>query len=229
MKSSGSSVSKTVDTQIPLEIHQNFRHRFEQRRQELRLSQREMAKKVGVSVNTIQSYEKGYLPRGRNLLVVAEVLECSIDWLVGLGINGQYQSTSVTDEPMGMYFGVGEFMRVERLKLHEDEVEVKDSLLFRREWLEEVSSNAENVRMVFPNPSGLTDQIMLIDQGKTGLYQGCQYLIEINGLYSFNRVSIRPGNMLHLSTIDERTTLDFEVQSSEVRIIGRLILAIHRM
>ncbi|UQZ88464.1 hypothetical protein C4J81_04285 [Deltaproteobacteria bacterium Smac51] len=223
--------SKRVEDKVPHEIHQNFQHRFAQRRKDLRLSQRDMASKVGVSVNTIQAYESGNLPRGSNLIIVAQVLECSVDWLLGIGSDGRYQATD-SDSPdltTGMYFGLGEFIRVDRLKLHEDEPEVKDRLLFNRKWLEDISSNPKNVRLVFPNPSGLSDPVMLLDQGVTGIYQGCQYLAEINGHFSFNRVAIRPGNVLHLTATDGQSNLDFEVASSEVKIIGRLILTVNKM
>lgn len=222
---------KDAEDRVPLEIHQNFQHRFAQRRKDLRLSQRDMASKVGVSVNTIQSYESGNLPRGSNLIIVAEVLECSVDWLLGIGSDGRYQAMRSDSEELssGMYYGLGEFIRVGRLKLHEDEPEVKDRLLFNRKWLEDFSSSPKNVRIVFPNPSGSAGSVMLIDQGVTGIYQGCQYLVEINGNYSLNRVSIRPSNMLHLTTTEGQINLDFEVSSSEVKIIGRLILAVNKM
>lgn len=117
----------------------------------------------------------------------------------------------------------------DRLKLHENEQDVNDRLLFNRKWLENISSNPKNVRIVLPNPSGTVDSIMLVDQGITGIYQGCRYLIEINGHYSLNHVSMRPNNMLHLTVADGENNLDFEVSSSEVRIIGRLILAVNKM
>ncbi|WP_222705769.1 LexA family transcriptional regulator [Salidesulfovibrio onnuriiensis] len=51
-------------------------------RQRARLSQVELARKVGVSTTTIQNYESGQFPKGDHAVGLASALECSLDWLL---------------------------------------------------------------------------------------------------------------------------------------------------
>ncbi|MCG8550169.1 MAG: helix-turn-helix transcriptional regulator [Desulfobacterales bacterium] len=51
-------------------------------RKRLGLSQLQLAKKIGASKGTIQNYEAGSLPRGEYAIGLAEVFNCSIDWLL---------------------------------------------------------------------------------------------------------------------------------------------------
>ncbi len=46
------------------------------------LTQPELAKKVGLSLSTIQNYESGKFPRGEHAVSLAKALTCSIDWLL---------------------------------------------------------------------------------------------------------------------------------------------------
>lgn len=52
------------------------------RRIKLGMTQRELAKKVGVSRQTIQAIEYEKSDRTRFLPDIAEALECSVEWLV---------------------------------------------------------------------------------------------------------------------------------------------------
>lgn len=58
--------------------------RIKEIRKEKELKQRELADKVGVSVQTISGYETGYSqPPLEMMIKIADVLEMSIDYLVG--------------------------------------------------------------------------------------------------------------------------------------------------
>ena len=59
-----------------------FAGRVRQRRQALGLSKSEVAGGVGVSLTTIQQYENGQLPKGEYAVRLAQVLDCSLDWLL---------------------------------------------------------------------------------------------------------------------------------------------------
>jgi phage repressor protein C with HTH and peptisase S24 domain len=59
-----------------------FSERVKARREALRLSQEELARKVGVTRGTIQRYEAGDIPKGDNMILIAEALDCSVDWLL---------------------------------------------------------------------------------------------------------------------------------------------------
>ncbi len=51
-------------------------------RENMRLTQIDMAEKIGVSDTTIQNYENGTYPQGRHLAKLAIILNCSADWLL---------------------------------------------------------------------------------------------------------------------------------------------------
>jgi len=59
-----------------------FANRVFESRQKLRLSQMQLAKKIGSSKGTIQNYEAGTLPKGEYAINLAKVFDCSIDWLL---------------------------------------------------------------------------------------------------------------------------------------------------
>ncbi|WP_320175755.1 helix-turn-helix transcriptional regulator [Maridesulfovibrio sp.] len=64
----------------------SFGSRVQLCREKLGLSQESLATKVGVSGNTIQSYEKGNYPKGKNAIELAKIFEVSLDWLLmGIG------------------------------------------------------------------------------------------------------------------------------------------------
>lgn len=63
----------------------DFAIRLRSLREEKGFTQQEMARKVGVSMTTIQNYEGGQLPKGEHAVSLAVALECSLDWLM-LGI-----------------------------------------------------------------------------------------------------------------------------------------------
>ena len=59
-----------------------FGERLRARRDFLGLTQIDLVKKTGISLASIQSYEKGNIPKGDYLLVLSDLLTCSIDWLL---------------------------------------------------------------------------------------------------------------------------------------------------
>lgn len=57
--------------------------RLKRRRKELRLTQRQLSKKVGVSAPSITQWELGNTnPRGESLNLLCKALNCSLDWLL---------------------------------------------------------------------------------------------------------------------------------------------------
>ena len=60
-----------------------FAERIKSMRKEKRLTQAEVAAKVGLSARGYQDLELGATPRGDTLLAIAEFYDVSIDWLMG--------------------------------------------------------------------------------------------------------------------------------------------------
>ena len=59
-----------------------FARRLAQRREALGLRKQDLAKKMGLSLTTIQQYERGQWPRGGHAVRLARTLGCSLDWLL---------------------------------------------------------------------------------------------------------------------------------------------------
>lgn len=58
---------------------------IKERREELGMTQTELAEKVGVDQSSVAYWESGrYLPSTANLLKLSQVLDCSLDRLMGL-------------------------------------------------------------------------------------------------------------------------------------------------
>lgn len=68
---------------------EDFFFRLKIRREKLGLSQKDLAERIGVSTNTIQSWERDTFPKGDALILLSEQLKCSIDWLLTGRSGGQ--------------------------------------------------------------------------------------------------------------------------------------------
>jgi len=62
--------------------NQIFAKKLKERRELFGFTQVELAEKIGSNKGTIQNYESGSLPKGDYAIALAEVLECSLDWLL---------------------------------------------------------------------------------------------------------------------------------------------------
>ncbi|GEM77513.1 LexA family protein [Vibrio sagamiensis] len=66
----------------------SFADRVKQRRKELNLSQAELAERVGVAQQSIHKIEDGRTLKPRNILQLANALQCSALWLQGIDPEG---------------------------------------------------------------------------------------------------------------------------------------------
>jgi len=65
-----------------------FGERLAQRRKQLGLSQRELAKRIGIRGPSLAEYETDETwPSVPTLIALAQALDCSLDWLCGLTEN----------------------------------------------------------------------------------------------------------------------------------------------
>lgn len=80
----------------------SFGDRVYNLRKKNRLTQMELAKKIGSSKGTIQNYEANTLPKGEYAINLAEVFQCSIDWLLtGKNSAPIYKSKDLKNEVPG--------------------------------------------------------------------------------------------------------------------------------
>ena len=75
----GSDKSSDLASKVGTAI---FAKNFKKRRNDLGYSQQKISNLTGVGLKTIQNYEAGSLPKGDYAIALAEVLDCSLDWLL---------------------------------------------------------------------------------------------------------------------------------------------------
>lgn len=71
---------------------ESFGERVFRLRNQLGYSQAQLAKKIGASHGSIQNYESNSLPKGEYAIKLAEVFNCTIDWLL-TGKDPAYEKT----------------------------------------------------------------------------------------------------------------------------------------
>ncbi len=148
----------------------DFAERIKHKRQELMLTQNDLAAKSGVSYGGIQAYERGQIPKGDNLLKISRILECSMDWLMtGKSFAGQFRevqsNTEVRQRDIVIEFTKGKQISVPLPDLDSETVvflskiegrlspgtnslvagdQVIGSYFFRKDWLKTVG-NAQDL------------------------------------------------------------------------------------
>jgi len=67
---------------VPTRWNYKFGKRLTDRRKKFNMYQSDFARKTGIGLRTIQSYEKGKIPTGRYLTLLAKELDCKVGWLL---------------------------------------------------------------------------------------------------------------------------------------------------
>lgn len=216
-----------------------YTKRLMERRKMLRLSQKELAKIVGVSVNTIQSYETGNLPRGEHFLALAKALGCSLDWLSGLDVSFQEQTAggeggfmASDQQAVWGYAGPGgsfNYVTLPTFNGETDSLAVSEAatMTFDRTWLAKVATDPSQVRLVFVHgpcmsPTLLDGDMVLVDLGRNTVHQGRLYAINIDGHVLINRLESRPGGILRIISDNREIAPPYEVSADQVQILGHV-------
>lgn len=211
-----------------------FGQRLIIRRKSLNLSQRDLAKMIDVSINTVQSYEAGGLPRGANFLALAKALRCSLNWLVGMDETGRVSvNSNLLKAKADCEIGQPEHLDRQDYFFYPTFLNDKTSqsatgVGFNYRWLTEISSQPENLRLiVFKGPSmkpGIYDgDLLMADLGQTALYSGYLYLIKTDSFQSIKRLMVKSGG--HLSVVSDNQALcpPYDLPADQVEICGRIV------
>jgi len=121
----GSKVGSSLENGS--ENQENFHSRLKGQREKHKITQSELAGKVGVSITTIQSWESDTIPKGGYLILLSKALNCTIDWLL-TGEDKMLLDTATSPEPAALETevlaqvveGVEEFLRDEKKELEPD-------------------------------------------------------------------------------------------------------------
>ncbi|MBR5471856.1 MAG: helix-turn-helix transcriptional regulator [Oscillibacter sp.] len=105
-------------------------------------TQRELAARIGVSTTSYNGYEHGVLPMLHNLKNLADVLQCSLDTLVGaVDVEGQPQMSSLGDVARA-FLGIAASGCINTAALNEGTIRITNDQLriFLSEYFEVYSS-----------------------------------------------------------------------------------------
>lgn len=98
----------------------NLANRAKKRRTELNLTQAEVAKRAGISQQSIEAIENGKTLKPRNLLALAAALECDPKWLLLGGDVVTDYNYGVRKVPILSYVQAGAFADAEPIIDHDD-------------------------------------------------------------------------------------------------------------
>jgi phage repressor protein C with HTH and peptisase S24 domain len=211
-----------------------FPERLKGRRQALDLSQRQLADSVDVSVKTIQKYEYGDIPRGRNLIRLASVLNCSTDWLLlGPGFECEdavHGGTLHHNDRIDLTY-IPHVLP--RLNFDCEAFEVshgKNKYAFRRDWLEQKGDPSQMVLIEVPGDS-LSPEIkdgdtVLIDQSQRELFIGKIYAVGIGQEVMVRHLDRAPGKIILHGANHSCHNIEIITQedaSQTVNVLGRVI------
>lgn len=191
--------------------------RVKERRLELRLSQGDLAKAVGVTQQAIQQIEDGKTARPRKLKELAEALQCTSEWLLG--------GSKAPDRPEG----VGLIDRVSAGQLAEiiDNYQPGDA----DEWVDYPAKHSKVVALRVKgnsmnrvSPDG---SIIIVDLLQREMTSNRLYIVKIGEEATFKRYRANPPRLepdsteahdaIYLEGVDHqplgrvlRTMMDFE-------------------
>jgi DNA-binding XRE family transcriptional regulator len=214
------------------------------RRKRLGFSQRDLSRLMGVSVNTIQSYEAGNLPRGEHFLNLARVLQCSLDWLVGLGGEGLSWPVMNDDDDSRLSPAAGPGRAapsswvfpsfLERGTGEDGSLSSRMGLpvSFERKWLAGLVAETGQARLVWVKgpamrPTYHDGDLLLVDTGQRQVYQGQAYAIRLDDRLMVSRVEIRPGGRCRIVSDNREIVPPYEVEAGQVEVLGQVVWCGH--
>jgi hypothetical protein len=193
---------------------------------------------MGVSVNTIQSYETGSLPRGEHFLNLARVLQCSLDWLVGVGGEGLAWPIMVdADEIRPLPSTPGKVPDAPRSWVFPAFLELGGGgenrppsgmpVSFERGWLAAIIGDVTQARLVWVKgpamrPTYNDGDLLLVDMGQRQIYQGQVYVIRLDDCLLVNRLEIRPGGIHRIVSDNREIAPPYEVEASQLEVLGQV-------
>ena len=219
------------------ELVSAYAQRLTARRKRLKYSQRDMSRLMGVSVNTIQSYETGSLPRGEHFLNLARTLQCSLDWLVGVGGEGlswpilaeadeprSLQAARARDAPRSWVFPP--FLEPESGE--ESPPRPGAPVSFERQWLSglvEEAGLARLVRVKGPamRPTYNDGDLLLVDTGQRRIHQSQVYALRLDGRLLVNRLELRPGGLCLVVSDNREIAPPYEVAAGQLEVLGQAV------
>lgn len=210
----------------------SFAKRFEEARERADLSIASIAKRLGVSVQSVYLWQQGSIPKANRLRELADLLGVSLQWLV----YGNEEPHSMVDHQNGVVVipqlniepsaGFGGYVD------SESDCVVK-MIGLASEWLNQTLPGTNQKSLVVHSVAGdsmeptLKDHdFVLLDTSVDRVTRDGLYIVGFDGLLFAKRIQIVPGKKLVLISDNnayQPVTVDLTDESSSFRVIGRIV------
>lgn len=210
----------------------SFAKRFEEARERADLSIATIAKRLGVSVQSVYLWQQGSIPKANRLRELADLLGVSLQWLV----YGNEEPHSMLDHQTGVVVipqlniepsaGFGGYVD------SESDCVVK-MIGLTSEWLNQTLPGTNQKSLVVHSVAGdsmeptLKDHdFVLLDTSIDRVTRDGLYIVGFDGLLFAKRIQIVPGKKLVLISDNnayQPVTVDLADESSSFRVIGRIV------
>lgn len=210
-----------------------FAGRLRQRRRELGLHKQAVAAGVGVSLTTIQQYENGQLPKGEYAVRLAQVLRCSLDWLLmgrGEAEGGAFREGRAGGETELIMVPLVEARLSAGTGSLETGAEVLRHYAFRHDFLRRKGNPASMVLLRVSGDSMQPDirhnDVVLIDQAQREPRPGRIYAVSVEDMIYLKIVNAMPGRLILSSVNPAYAPIEADTRDQLgdlVHIIGRAV------
>ena len=210
----------------------SFAKRFEEARERADLSIASIAKRLGVSVQSVYLWQQGSIPKANRLRELADLLGVSLQWLV----YGNEEPHSMLDHQTGVV--VIPQLNIEPSAGFGGYVDSQSDCVVKMiglasEWLNQTLPGTNQKSLVVHSVAGdsmeptLKDHdFVLLDTSVDRVTRDGLYIVGFDGLLFAKRIQIVPGKKLVLISDNDAyqpVTVDLTDESSSFRVIGRIV------
>jgi len=202
--------------------------RVSERRQELGLSQSELARRIGIRPQSIQQLEQGSIAKPRYLLELAHALGVAPEWLAGEA-RLPARPVPATEEEFALIpaydltasAGGGSVFQAENVKYR---------LAFRRPWLNSVTAAPETLLSVLEAAGdSMEDTVrhgdtLLVDRSQTNPRADAIFVLRWEDQLLVKRVQADPARrMVTLISDNPRYPRIADIRPDDLDVLGRVI------
>ena len=210
----------------------SFAKRFEEAREKAGLSISSLAKRLGVSPQSVYLWQQGSVPKPSRLRELADALGVPLQWLV----YGADEPRAMTDAQTGTVIvpqlnlaasaGFGELVN--------DELNCVVKMIgLSKEWINQTIPGANTKSLVVHaiagdsmEPTLKDNDFVLLDTSVDRVTRDGIYVVGFDGLLFSKRVQVLPGKKLKLISANDAydpVVIDLTDKTCEFRVIGRVV------
>ena len=195
-------------------------------------SKAEFCRRFGIHRNTLPKYESGERAPGADFLkALSDAYDVSLDWLIKgtepmrPGHPAQGRSLLADDFefiPMAeakLSAGGGAFVLSESMR---------DYYAFRTDWLTKTLSSVKNAILMRVTGDSMEPTIydgdtVMLDTGRTHIYDGSIYALRMEDTIMIKRLSLRPGNKIQVIPDNRKEYDAYETDRKDIHVLAQVV------